>query len=323
MDHENSRSIKKSIIKMILENPSVGVSHTHNSRQEFEASINLKEILLHILETQDMRYSQKSLLKIFPLNEYINRIHKSIKNLDSFESNDEDYDAQDYEELRESQQQVLTDLYSILYFNRESETYEIIKIYEFFDEIFITCYNNKLEYFLNEVDLHDTTTYKISHLKLIIINFQVFMKRIKVCFEAEQDRHLSGSRATNVDLTQKINISLNIIEAIDLKVETLISALREVNDDKIKEFLSNFCENAEEEEVEDQVQKSNGLQNNATGLVENGENGNKILKILRMPREHIKDINVISKTNKTKIEDRRSKQSIGWGKTWGEFVDQI
>ena len=323
MDHENSGSIKKSIIKMILENPSVGVSHTHNSRQEFEASINLKEILLHILETQDMRYSQKSLLKIFPLDEYINRIYKSIKNLDSFESNDEDYDDQDYEELRESQQQVLTDLYSILYFNRESETYEIIKIYEFFDEIFITCYNNKLECFLNEVDLHDTTTYKISHLKLIIINFQVFMKRIKVCFEAEQDRHLSGSGATNVDLTQKINVSLNSIEAIDLKVEILISALRKVNDDKIKEFLLNFSENAEEEEVEDQVQKSNGLQNNATGPVENGENGNEILKILRMPREHTKDTNVISKINKTKIEDRRSKQSIGWGKTWGEFVDQI
>ena len=323
MDHENSGSIKKSIIKMILESPDVGISHTHNCRQEFEASINLKEILLHILETQDMRYSQKSLLKIFPLNEYINRIFKSMNNLDTFEHNDEDYDDQDYEELRESQQQVLTDLYSKLYLNRESETYNITEIYEFFDQIFLNCYNSKLDHFLNEVDLNETNTYKISHLKLIIINFQVFMKRIKSCFEAEQDKHLSGSNTISVDLTQKINLSLSSIEAIDMKVEMLIAALKRINDDKIKEFLLNFNENAEEEEVEDQVLKSNGQQNNATGPAENGENGNEIFKILRMAREHIKDTNIISKISRVKIKDRRSKESIGWGKTWGEFVDQI
>lgn len=113
MDFESMGKIKKSLIKLILEHPEMLESSKKTTRSEVEASINVKEILYHILSNQELSYTRDSFVALFPFEDFVERLQDSLDLLDKLEEEeeDEDVDAQEYEELRESQQQVLIDLY--------------------------------------------------------------------------------------------------------------------------------------------------------------------------------------------------------------------
>lgn len=180
MDFESSGKIRKSLIKLILKHPEMLDSTRVKTRAQFEASINVKEILFHILKNQGLNYTRDSFISLFKMDELIDRLERSLDLLDKLEKNEEDeeIDEQEYEELRESQQQVLVDIYSNLHFDKAGEDVNLPAIIEFFSEQIEPYYTQKLDHFINNVDLSDTDSYKLSQVKLLILHFQILLKHI-------------------------------------------------------------------------------------------------------------------------------------------------
>jgi hypothetical protein len=180
MDYESSGKIRKSLVKLILKHPEMLDSTNVKTRAQLEASINVKEILYHILKNQGLKYTRDSFVSLFKMNELIDRLEKSLSILDDLEKKEEDeeIDHQEYEELRESQQQVIVDIYCNLHFNKTNEDVDLQAIIEFFSEQIEPYYRQKLDYFINEVDLLDRESYRLSQIKLLILHFQILVKRI-------------------------------------------------------------------------------------------------------------------------------------------------
>jgi hypothetical protein len=168
--------LNKSLIRLILDSPEMLDSSIQPTRQDFEASINVKEILVHILENQELTFARDSFQTYFPIGDFIKNIDKSIDNLDEFEEDDDDFDEQDYEELRESHEKAIIDIYINLHFNKNNENLNIDLITDFFIRDLGRYYQEKLEKFLNEVDLDDTNSYRLSDLKFLIIHMQRLLK---------------------------------------------------------------------------------------------------------------------------------------------------
>jgi hypothetical protein len=180
MDYESSGKIRKSLVKLILKHPEMLDSSNVKTRAQLEASINVKEILYHILKNQGLKYTRDYFVTQFKMNELIDRLEKSLGILDKLEKNEKDkeIDDQEYEELRESQQQVIVDIYCNLHFNKTNEDVDLQAIIEFFSEQIEPYYSQKLDYFINDVDLHDRESYRLSQIKLIILHFQILIKHI-------------------------------------------------------------------------------------------------------------------------------------------------
>ena len=79
MDFETMGKIKKSLIKLILEHPEMLDHSKKKDRPAFEASLNVKEILFHILNNQELSYTRDSFISFFPLEDFINRLEKPLK----------------------------------------------------------------------------------------------------------------------------------------------------------------------------------------------------------------------------------------------------
>jgi hypothetical protein len=180
MDFEAMGKIKKSLIKLILDHPEMLESFNKKTRAEFEASINVKEILFHILSNQELSYTRDSFVGLFSLDDFIPHLKDSLQKLDEIEEEeeDEDVDAQEYEELRESLQRVVIDLYCNLHFNKDNSDLNIEKLVSVFQEHIEPFYMERLDYFINEVDLTDQEGYKMSEIKLLVLHLQILMKHI-------------------------------------------------------------------------------------------------------------------------------------------------
>ena len=63
MDFESMGKIKKSLIKLILDNKDMLEAENAKNSAKFEASINVKEILLHILSNRELSYTKDSFIE--------------------------------------------------------------------------------------------------------------------------------------------------------------------------------------------------------------------------------------------------------------------
>ena len=55
----------------------------------------------------------------------------------------------------------------------------------FFHEQIGPYYEEKLDYCINEVDLDDPDSYKLSQIKLVILHMQILISHIKECVELD------------------------------------------------------------------------------------------------------------------------------------------
>jgi len=180
MDFESMGKIKKSLIKLILGNKDMLNASNSTNSAEFEASINVKEILVHILKNQELSYTRDSFVECFPLEEMIDRLKESLNALNHIQSEeeDEDQDEQEYEEFRESHQMVMVELYSILHLDKSNENLDFDTIVQLFNEKIQPFYNERLDYFINKVDLEKREDYKLSEIKLLVLHLQILVKNI-------------------------------------------------------------------------------------------------------------------------------------------------
>lgn len=116
--------LKKPLIKLILDQPELIHTHTKETRQEFEKALNIQEILFSILSHQNMFFIRDYLKSFFPAEGFYRIVDASIVKLDELEPNDDYYDAQDYDELRDYQHVALLNLYNQLYLHVSFSTFE-------------------------------------------------------------------------------------------------------------------------------------------------------------------------------------------------------
>ena len=181
MDYETVGTIKSSLVKLILRQPEKLDSDNANNSAEFEASINVKEILYHILSNKELSYTREKFMDLFPLEIFVDRLNASLEKLELLEKeeDDEEQDEQAYEELRESQQKALIDLYANLHFNINESKIEIGEVIDFFNNFIAPDYEQKIDRLLDEVDFEDRESYRLSEIKLVVIHYQILIKHIK------------------------------------------------------------------------------------------------------------------------------------------------
>lgn len=100
---------------MIMKDPESLHSSNQGTRKDFEKSLNLQEIAISIISSQEMLFIRNFLKELFPLENLFQILDESIQTLNGFEKDDQDYDDQDYEELREVQYVDMINLYIQIY----------------------------------------------------------------------------------------------------------------------------------------------------------------------------------------------------------------
>ena len=86
-----------------MKNPEDIHTFDKETRREFEKSLNLQEIIYSIINNQEMVFTRDFLVSHFPLSGMIDEIDNSLERLNEIEKEDDSYDAQDYDELRDYQ----------------------------------------------------------------------------------------------------------------------------------------------------------------------------------------------------------------------------
>lgn len=322
MDYETSGTIRKSLVKLLLKQPEKLDSANAKNIAEYEASINVKEILFHILTNQELSYTKDSFILLFPLSNFVERLNSSLEKLDELEKNEEneDYDAQEYEELRESQQKVLIELYSHLHFNKNEVSIDISDVIDFFNNGIVPDYEEKLDRFLEEVDFDDRESYRLSEIKLVLLHYQILIKNIRECADAVYEKQLSRSGGSS-SLMGSVGKSRNLIDTIQNKVGQVLDKLKRCSHDDIKDLLNNIMGSEGEEGEDKDISVRPSYTHNLNGShTVNGSHTNISSKLNEI-------IHQASKKNKfgsnIKMKNRRTKESIGYGKAWARYVNEV
>lgn len=326
MDFETMGKIKKSLIKLILEHPEMLDHSKKKDRPAFEASLNVKEILFHILNNQELSYTRDSFISFFPLEDFINRLEKPLNLLEKLENEeeDEDVDEQEYEEFRESHQQVVIDLYSNLHFDKRRSDVNVERIMTFFHEQIGPYYEEKLDYCINEVDLDDPDSYKLSQIKLVILHMQILISHIKECVELVYDKQLSRSGGSQ-SMMLNIEDSRKMVTTIDSKVSQFVHKLKKCQNDDIKDLLNQILEKEDDEDELDEDgnisdRRSENMENRINVINPNGSQTNMSIKLSEIVNKNEKKQ---KKSKNIKMKNRRSKDSLGYGKAWALYVTKI
>lgn len=172
MDYENLGKIKNSLIKRILKDTDSITVYEQKSKLEFEASISLKKILLHILQTQDIKFTRNALLDLFPLDDLFKRLHSLNKKVYELKTEDKSQVKTGYDELCDTEQHVLINIYLSLYLNKNSDIDEIIKLIDFSHNEFKEGYEEKVQRLEDSGDNFEGIG--LSELKLVVINLYQF-----------------------------------------------------------------------------------------------------------------------------------------------------
>jgi len=331
MDFETSGKVKKSLIKLILEHPEMLESSKNGNVAEFEASVNVKEILFHILNNQELSYTRDSFISLFPMEEFVDRLDSSLKLLDTLEEDnnedanedddrEEDVKKEEYEELRNSHQKVLVSLYCNLHFNKNDPNVDIEKIMNTFQDDIAPYYHEKLDNFLKNVDITDSSNYKMSEVRLLASHLQILVKSINDCLRTIKDRKLSR---LGVSQRMMLSVESNVstLQAIQDKVEQLKKLLKTSDEDDIKDLIDEIAgKNTEDEDGIAEDDGSIGASFKINTSAPNGSVGNNSLKIGNIIS------NEESKTQNSKniqMKNRRSEEAVGYGKSWNFYVNKI
>ena len=95
--------LKQSLIKLVMKSPEDIHTFDKETRREFEKCLNLQEILYSVINNQEVTFTRDFLVSHFPLSGMIDEIDNSLERLNEIEKEDDSYDAQDYDELRDYQ----------------------------------------------------------------------------------------------------------------------------------------------------------------------------------------------------------------------------
>ena len=153
------------MLKVILRD--IGMLSTDNCKviKDFEKSLSVMEILANILKTQEIPYAREEFRTYYELDEYNEILEKSLDVLDDIYEDDdidnEDYDDQMIDELREDQYLALSQIYSYLYYHKFSPP----------NRDACMAFKNKIGWHiisvaeeLSDVDFNDRTTFRVSDI---------------------------------------------------------------------------------------------------------------------------------------------------------------
>ena len=174
---------------MIMKNPESLHSSNQGTRKDFEKSLNLQEIAISIISSQEMLFIRNFLKELFPLENLFQILDESIQTLNGFEKDDQDYDDQDYEELREVQYVDMINLYIQIYLHPTYSDTKKSELMSWFPAL-ATTYLNRWNKFNSDADFEDRTTFRRSDLRLLLVYMQNFFTKCKKYHEVIQDRKL-------------------------------------------------------------------------------------------------------------------------------------
>ena len=256
--------LKQSLLRLIMNTPSDIHSHDKETRREFEKSQNLQEILFSIIKNQEKEFTRDYFKNLFPLEGMFDEIDKSINKLNEIEENNEDdnYDEQDYDELRDYQYFDLISIYSQLYLHPSySHTSK-----EDLDEAMrylVGVYSNKIQDFANL--LYDNPeSVKLSDSKFIMVYLRGFFEKFEKYYNYIVDKTLQSRPEQSIREQDPFNRSntLAVLGTVKKKREEIentrneiFSAMEQFDDNKFEEIVD-YVHNYDENEAESTTHNS-------------------------------------------------------------------
>jgi hypothetical protein len=206
------------LVKLILDNPENVYSYNKENRNKFEMALNIQEIIFNILSNQEMMFTRDFLKQFFTIEKFFELIDKSISKLDELELQDNEYDEQDYEDLRDWTYIALINIYHQLYFNINYSHVEKESVAQKFNDIIGPIYKNKLNEFNNSTDFDDQETYKKSELKFLVKYMTKLMDSMKRYAEKLKDDQLNRTQ-------QSQNMGENLVKTNQVlnEIQTILS----------------------------------------------------------------------------------------------------
>mmetsp|Transcript_29160 Transcript_29160/g.33357 ORF Transcript_29160/g.33357 Transcript_29160/m.33357 type:complete len:821 (-) Transcript_29160:2783-5245(-) len=304
---ESISFLKHSLAKLILTSAEDFYTYTKTTRKEFEKSLNIQEIIYSIIYDQKMLFMRDFLKTYFPLNGMFDMIEKSIANLEVLESKDNEYDSQDYDEFRDYQYMDLIDIYEQLYFSTENSNTEREDIFNSFSECIAPKYIEMMNNFNMEADFEDSSSFRKSELKFLMIYMQNFCSSLKKYTEALNEEKFDfsinqseiGRRSNREghDRIMKIEKLRKCVNTIDKIYSEILERLDRSNNDVIDEII---------QEIHDCNQLNMSLRHSTRKEIKVG--------LARMSSkiglaDHMKD-----------MTNTRTPQSLHFSKVWETFV---
>lgn len=238
--------LKESLVKLILQNPHEIFTNTKDSRQEFEKSLNIQEIIYSVIYNQEMKFVREFLKDYFKLESFNDIIEKSIDRLDQLEIEYSEYDAQDYDELREYQYIAIINIYMQLYLNSTYSSTDKDEVLDEFTNKIGKSYMRELTKFNIESDFENHTTFKKSKLKFLMDYMQTFLKGIKRYVETAQDDQLEEGQQKNTSyarthtprsLINRMGAAKNVMSDIDQAYGAVLERLDNTDNDDVALIL--------------------------------------------------------------------------------------
>jgi hypothetical protein len=251
--YEASSFLKQSLIKMIMKRPEDIHSYGKETRRQFEKSQNFQEILFSIIRNNEMLFIREFLKKEFPLAGIFDEIEKSNECLNTIEKEDDSYDAQEYDELRDFQYIDLIKIYVELYLHPQYSDIKLKELVIIFTQLSLQ-YLKKLTKFNDEADFYDTN-FKKSDLKYFMIYIKFFFSGLKRYREIQLDRKLRrGSKPdgdrfvdeSSIDYSNPQTINKRIHE-IDILNGDILERLEEAGDPRFEEIVNDIYHQDDEE----------------------------------------------------------------------------
>jgi hypothetical protein len=239
---------------MIMKRPEDIHSYGKETRRQFEKSQNFQEIIFSIIKNNEMLFIREFLKKQFPLEGIFDEIDKSNECLNTIEKEDDSYDTQEYDELRDFQYIDLIKIYVELYLHPQYSDITLNEIAIIFSKLSLQ-YIKKLTKFNNEANFYDTN-FKKSDLKYLMIYIKYFFSGLKKYRETQLDKKLrrgskpDGERSIDessiiYSKPQTINKRINEIEILN---GDILEKLEETGDPRFEEVVNDIY-NQDNEEV--------------------------------------------------------------------------
>lgn len=186
-----------------------------------------------------MVFVREFLKDYFPLERFFDILNQSIEKINTLENDNDDntWDAQDFDELRDYQYIAHINIYMQLYLNDSYSNTEKNELFQAFHTSIGPQYIDMLNEFNIETDFESSDTFKKSKLKFLLDYMQSFLKGIRKYIEimneeqfTKTSRHsiLSETRFdNNEDGLGKLAAIKNTINRIDQSFNEIMTRLDE------------------------------------------------------------------------------------------------
>lgn len=220
--------LKQSLMKFILKTPGAILSYDKETRKDFEKSLNIQEIIYSVIFNQEMIFVREFLKSYFPLSEFFDIIDNSISKLEALNATDEEYDDQDYDELKDYQYVALINIYTQLYLSPSHSDTDKDELLYIYDSYLSNIYIQKLNSFNNRTDFEDPSTYKKSEFKFLLDYMQKFFISIKKYIELSLEDKLKENYGKSFSFSQNLT-SQSRRESLQIDIVSIKKRINEVD----------------------------------------------------------------------------------------------